>query len=421
MANGKKKSRKKLIVFLIIGVVVVSLVVLVFMGSGRETILTVQTEKIERKTITQIVTATGKIQPVTQVKINAEVSGEIIDLPVREGQRISKGQLLVRIKPDAYQAQFERAQASLAIAEANLVKAESEYKRSGELFEKKLVSESEMEISRASYQSARATHAQAQASVKEARETLGKTTIYSPMDGVVSQLLLELGERVSGSTFTQGTEIMTVADLSRMEARVDVGENDIVLVSLGDTAKVEVDAYSERELIGVVSQIANTAKSAGLGTQDQVINFEVRILLRTPDDVELRPGMSMSADIETATHRDVLAVPIQSVTVRIPKMEMKQEEAEEGGVRLANQAAPKEEKLDEVVFVVDEGTVKTVTVKRGLTSDTHVEVTGEGLEGKEVVAGPFKAINRELENGSKVKIENRNARRPGASASITQN
>jgi HlyD family secretion protein len=287
-----------------------------------------------------------------------------------------------------------------------------------ELFGKKLVSESEMEISRASYQSAKASHAQAQASVKEARETLGKTTIYSPMDGVVSQLLLELGERVSGSTFTQGTEIMTVADLSRMEARVDVGENDIVLVSLGDTARVEVDAYSDKKLIGVVSQIANTAKSAGLGTQDQVINFEVRILLKT-DKVELRPGMSMSADIETATHHNVLAVPIQSVTVRTPKME-KPEGSEEGAVRVANQGGRHEEKLDEVVFVIDEGKVQTVTVKRGLTSETHVEVTGEGLEGKEVVSGPFKAINRELENGTKVKVENRDAKGPGASASITQ-
>ncbi|MEX2190120.1 MAG: efflux RND transporter periplasmic adaptor subunit [Bacteroidota bacterium] len=420
MANGKKKSRKKLIVFLIIGVVVIGLGALVIMGSSRETILTVQTEKIDRKTITQIVTATGKIQPVTQVKINAEVSGEITDLPVREGQRISKGELLLRIKPDAYQAQFERAQASLAIGEANLIKAESEYKRMVELFEKKLVSESEMEISRANYQSAKASHAQAQASVKEARETLGKTTIYSPMEGVVSQLLLEQGERVSGSTFTQGTEIMTVADLSRMEARVDVGENDIVLVTLGDTARVDVDAYSDQELIGVVSQIANTAKSAGLGTQDQVINFEVRILLKTSDKVKLRPGMSMSADIETATHHDVLAVPIQSVTVRAPKMESNPEEPEEGSVRLANQGGRQEEKLDEVVFVIGEGKVETITVKRGLTSDTHVEVTGEGLEGKEVVSGPFKAINRELESGSKVKVENRDAKRPGATASITQ-
>jgi len=419
MANGKKKSKKKLIIFLIIGVVLLSLGALVIMGSGRENIISVQTEKVDRKTITQIVTATGKIQPETQVKINAEVSGEIIELTVREGQRVKKGQLLVRIKPDAYQAQYERAQASLAISGANLVKAESEYKRTTDLFAKKLVSEAEMEIARANYQSARASNAQAEASLKEARETLGKTTIYAPMDGVVSQLLLELGERVSGSTFTQGTEIMTVADLSRMEARVDVGENDIVMVNMGDTARVKVDAYSDKKITGVVSQIANTAKSTGVGSQDQVINFEVRILLNTPPEVELRPGMSMSADIETETHRDVLAVPIQSVTVRIPKKETASEDgSEEGGARLANQPRRQEEKLDEVVFVVEEGQAKTVVVKRGLTSDTHVEITGEGLEGKEVVSGPFKAINRELENEAKVKVENRGT--PSTGGSNTQ-
>ncbi|HEX9615635.1 MAG TPA: efflux RND transporter periplasmic adaptor subunit [Bacteroidota bacterium] len=420
MANGKQKSKKKLIVLLIIGAVVVTLVALVIMGSGRENIISVQTEKIERRTITQVVTATGKIQPETQVKINAEVSGEITELPVREGDRVKKGQLLVRIKPDAYQAQFERAQASLAISEANLVKAESEYKRTTELFEKKLVSESEMEISRAGYQSAKATNAQASASVKEARETLAKTTVYSPMDGVVSQLLLEVGERVSGSTFTQGTEIMTVADLSRMEARVDVGENDIVMVSLGDTARVDVDAYPDKKLLGVVSQIANTAKSTGLGSQDQVINFEVRILLETGPGVELRPGMSMSADIETETHRDVLAVPIQSVTIRMPKREMSSEADGGGGaVRMANQPKRQEEKLDEVVFVVEDGQAKSVVVKRGLTSETHVEVSGDGLEGKEVVSGPFKAINRELENEAKVKVENRNATKAGGT--VAQN
>ncbi|MEP0822300.1 MAG: efflux RND transporter periplasmic adaptor subunit [Ignavibacterium sp.] len=413
MANGKKNSRKKLIVFLILGALVITLVALVIMGSGRENIITVQTEKVDRRTITQIVTATGKIQPVTQVKINAEVSGEIVDLPVREGDRVKKGQLLVRIKPDAYQAQYERSQASLIIAESNLVRAEAEFKRASELYEKKLISDAEMDIARATYQSAKASHAQAQASLKESRETLAKTTIYSPMDGVVSQLLREVGERVSGSTFTQGTEIMTVADLARMEARVDVGENDIVLVSLGDTARVKVDAYSDSTFIGVVSQIANTAKTTGLGTQDQVINFEVRILLKTPAGVELRPGMSMTADIETETHHNVLAVPIQSVTVRAPKMEKKEEGEEgEGSVRIAGGVAREEQKLDEVVFVVEDGVAKTIVVNRGLTSDTHVEITSGDLEGKEVVSGPFKAINRELENGAKVKVENRAARRP---------
>lgn len=415
MANGKKSSRKKLIVFLIIGVVVATLAILVFMGSGRENIITVQTEKVERKTITQIVTATGKIQPVIQVKINAEVSGEIVELPVREGQRVSKGDLLVRIKPDAYQAQYERAQASLTMSEANLVKAEAEFNRGKELFDKKLISEAEMDIARASYQSAKASHVQAQASLKEARETLAKTGIYSPMDGVVSQLLRELGERVSGSTFTQGTEIMTVADLARMEARVDVGENDIVMVSVGDTARVKVDAYGDSVFVGVVSQIANTAKTTGLGTQDQVINFEVRILLKNVPGVELRPGMSMTADIETETRANVLAVPIQSVTVRAPKGEKKegQGESEEGAARPAGGMAREEQKLEEVVFVVADGQVKVVPVKRGLTSETHVEIVSGEVEGSEVVSGPFKAINRELEDGSKVKVETR----PGRAAS----
>lgn len=416
MATNGKKSKKKIIIFSIIGVVLVALVLLVILGSNRETVLTVQTEPIQKKTITQIVSATGKIQPVTQVKINAEVSGEIIELSVREGQRVKRGQLLVRIKPDAYQAGYERAQAALAINQANLNKAEAEHARVVELFAKKLVSDAEMDIAKANFQSAKAAYDQSSASVKEARETLAKTTVYSPMDGVVSQLISEIGERVSGSTFTQGTEMMTVADLSRMEARVDVGENDVVMVTVGDTARIEVDAYADRKLTGTVYQIANTAKSRGFGTQDEVVNFEVRILIHTPEDVRLRPGMSMTADIETETHQNVLAVPIQSVTVRMPKVATKPEEGQQGEARFDSGSRKKEEdKLDEVVFIVEEGAVKTVVVKRGLSNDAYVEVTGEGLEGKDVVSGPFKAINRDLENGAKVKVENKTGRQTGAS------
>ena len=417
--NGKKKSKKKIIVFSIIGVVVVVLVLLVILGSKKETVFTVQTEKIQKRTITQIVSATGKMQPVTQVKINAEVSGEIIDLPVREGQVVRKGQLLVRIKPDAYQAQLERAEAALAMNEANLVKAEAENKRVTGLYAKQLVSDAEMDIVKAGYQSAKASYSQSQASLKESRETVSKTAIYSPMDGVVSQRLAEIGQRASGSTFMAGTEIMTIADLSRMEARVDVGENDVVLVTVGDTARIEVDSYPDRKFVGTVTQIANTAKSRGLGTQDEVTNFEVRILVHTPEDVNFRPGMSMTADIETETHRDVLAVPIQSVTVRMPKEgEKKVEEPREGEARLdVNKAKKKEEeKLEEVVFLVADGAAKTVPVKRGLSDDTYVEVKGEKLDSAEVVSGPFKAINRDLENGSKVKVENKMAKRTGASA-----
>ncbi len=420
MANGNgKKSKKKIIILSIIGAVVLGLVALVFLGSKRENIITVQTEKVDKRTITQIVTATGKIQPEVMVKINAEVSGEIIELPVREGQRVSKGQLLVRIKPDAYQAQFERAQASIAVAEANLQKAEADYKRMSELYAKKLVSDAEMDISKATYQGSKASHDQAKASLKESRETLAKTSMFSPMDGVVSQLKSELAERVSGSTFTQGTEIMTVADLSRMEARVDVGENDVVMVSIGDTARVEVDAYPDRKFVGTVSRIANTAKSTGLGSQDQVTNFEVRILLNAPQGIYFRPGMSMAADIETETHHNVFSVPIQSVTVRMPKMEDKPEELKEGEAQLVMKKSrvKEEDKLEEVVFVVDNGTAKTVKVKRGISDDSYVEVFGENLDGKEIVSGPFKAINRELENESKVRVETKPTMRTGAVAS----
>ena len=418
MATNGKKSKMKLIIFSIIGVVLIVLVLLVILGSKRDTVLTIQTEKIQRRTITQLVSATGKIQPEVQVKINAEVSGEIITLAVREGQRVAKGQLLVHIKPDAYEAGMDRAQASMAMSEANLLKADAEYKRVSELFSKKLVSQSEMDIAKATYQSAKASSDQSAASLKESKVTFSKTTIYAPMDGIVSQLISELGERVSGSTFTQGTQIMTIADLSRMEARVDVGENDVVLVSVGDTAKVEVDSYPDRKFIGTVTQIANTARSRGLGTQDEVTNFEVRIRVLIPEGVHFRPGMSMAADVETQTRTNVLAVPIQSITVRAPKEEKKVEAPAEGEAKMSETKAKKkeEEKLDEVIFVVDNGKVKTVSVKRGLSDDAYYEVTGENIEGAEVVSGPFKAINRDLENGSVVKVENKKVTRTGASA-----
>ncbi len=419
--NGKSKSKKKIIVFSVIGVVIVAAVLLIIMGSNKETIVTIQTEPIAERTITQIVSATGKIQPETQVKINAEVSGEIVDLPVREGDRVRRGDLLVKIKPDAYQAQHERALASLRINQANLSKSEAEFKRVSELFSKDLVSQAEMDIAKASYESAKASFEQSQASVRESRETLDKTTIYSPMAGVVSQLNMELGQRVSGSTFTLGTDIMTVADLSRMEARVDVGENDIVMVSLNDTARIEIDAFPDREFIGLVSQIANTAKTTGLGSQDQVTEFEVRILVKTPEGTLLRPGMSMTADIETETRTGVLAVPIQSVTVRGKKVEEAEqhEEVGEGEAQFVESSSARrsDDEVEEVVFVVDEGKVKTVKVKRGISDDEYVEVSGEGLGGVEVVSGPFRAINRELQDGTKVKVDNKRRRTTGASVS----
>ena len=425
--NGKgMKSRKKLFIFSGIGVVIIALVLIVLLGSKRENVVTVQTEKAQRKSITQIVTASGKIQPETKVKINAEVSGEIIELPVKEGQHVRRGELLVRIKPDQYQAGVDRseavlasAKAGLALNSANLEKSKSEFKRAEELFQKKLMSDQEFiaaktsyQVAKSQYESAKAGVAQAQASLKDSKESLAKTSVYSPMIGIVSQLISELGERVSGSSFMQGTEIMTVADLAMMEARVDIGENDVVLISIGDTARIQVDAYPDRKLKGIVSEIANTAKTKGLGSQDEVTNFEVRIRV-LDKDVSLRPGMSMSADIETETRLNVLAVPIQSVTTRTPKMKegaktdsAAKDQKDAAAVDTKGSSMMMQEKPIEVVFVVENGKVKQVPVKRGISDETTVEIMDGISESVEIVSGSYKAINRELEDGVAVKVDN---------------
>ena len=396
MATNGKKSRKKIIIFL---------------GSKREPVIQVQVEKAQKRTLTQVVTATGKIFPEVQVKISPEVSGEIVSLPVKEGQRVSRGQLLMKIKPDVYEAQRDQFAAGLARAKADLTKSELEFRRIETLFEKGLVSESEFVGARAGYESSKASYAQSRASLNQAEENLRKTTVLSPMDGTVSQLNSELGERVLGTVQFQGTDVMTIADLSKMEARVDVSENDVILVSIGDTARISVDAFPDRKVNAIVYEIANTGRSKGLGTQEEVTNFTVK--MRVVDrEVALRPGMSMTADVETETKSGVLAVPIQSVTTRMPKPEMKEGEqgaAEGQGATAPPQqvatAARRQERPKEIVFVVENGVVKAVQVKRGISNDSHVEVTEGVTEGMEVVSGTYRAINRELEDGSKVRVE----------------
>ncbi len=412
MATNGKKSKKKLFIFSGIGLVAIIIAVIIFQGSRKEPIVAVQVEKIARRTITQVVTATGKIQPEVQVKISPEVSGEIVSLPVKEGQRVKKGDLLMKIKPDTYVAQRDQFAAGLLSAKASLSRTEPEFKRIEMLYQKGLVSESEYDQARAAFETSKASYAQARASLDQAEESLRKTTVLSPMDGTVSQLNSELGERVLGTQQFQGTDVMTIADLSRMEARVDVSETDVVLLSVGDTARINVDALPERKVNAIVYEIANTAKSKGLGTQEEVTNFEVKMRI-VDRDVILRPGMSMTADIETDTKANVLAVPIQSVTTRGPKAgDMKQGEGGEQNQEAAPVAAQNDGrkqkntfKPKEVVFVVSNGMVKAVPVKRGISNDSHVEKGVRLDEGKEVVSGSYKAINRELEDGSKVKVE----------------
>ena len=408
----KQKKKRKIIILSIIGLVIIAITIFVIYGRNKEVEIPVQTEKVKRNTITQTVTASGKIQPELQVKITAEVSGEITQLTVKEGQPVKIGELLVRIKPDQYQAQVDRVTAqlqstksSLALQKATLNKAESEFKRAKELYEKNLSSEQEFvsantskQIAISQYESALSGVKQAQATLKDANENLLKTTIYSPMTGVISSLKMQKGERVSGSGFMQGTEIMTVADLSSMEARVDVGENDIVLIAIGDTTKIEIDAISDVNFMGTVYEIANTAKTKGLGTQEEVTNFEVKIRINN-SNLSLRPGMSMTADIMTETRLNVITAPIQSVTSRKKKVK---ENAEEGN---SNDSPKDKTKPKEIVFVVKDGKVSTAEVTRGISDDEKVEIISGLKEGTEIVIGSFKAINKELEDGSKVKVE----------------
>lgn len=423
MAANGKKTKKRIIIFSIIGALAVMIGLIIFLGSRKETIVPVQVEKVSRHTITQVVTATGKIQPEVQVKISPEVSGEIVALPVKEGQKVKRGDLLMKIKPDVYVAQRNQYAAGLLSAQASVSRTEPEYRRIENLYKKGMVSEAEFDQARAAFETSKASYSQARASLDQAEEALRKTTIQAPMDGTVSQLNSELGERVLGTQQFQGTDVMTIADLSRMEARVDVSETDVVLLSVGDTARISVDAMPDQKVNAVVYEIANTAKSRGLGTQEEVTNFEVKMRILNKD-VVLRPGMSMTADIETETKKNVLAVPVQSVTTRGPKPEQQPGgPGGEGGEVVVAQGPGTRPKADarpkEVIFVFENGAVKSVPVKRGIANATHVEIVDGVSEGADVVSGSYKAISRELEDGTKVRVEEQKkppARAQGANA-----
>jgi len=423
MAKSNTKSKKKLFIFGGLGLLVIIFVIIAIAGGGKEDIIMVQTEKVEKRDITQIVTATGTIDPEFKVLITPEVTGEIIELPVKEGDSVKKGDLLIRIKGDQYQAQKDRLQATLEsskatlrIREAELNRLTLEFERVKELHKKTLVSNSELEIAESNFLSAEASYEQAQANVlqskaslREVLETLYKTTIYSPIDGTVTQLNVELAERVLGSGFSQGTNIMTVADLNNMEAVVEVDENDVILVSIGDTATIIVDAFGDREFKGIVTEIGNSAKSIGAGSQEQVVNFEVKIKL-TDLDSNLRPGMSCNTDIQTETVFNVVSVPIQCVTARDRYKKMGKGDDGDGKSEKNDRPKMKGKKKkrkgpQEVVFLVENGRTKMVGVTTGISNDNFIEIKS-GLEGGEdIVSGSYKAISRELEDGSKVRVE----------------
>jgi HlyD family secretion protein len=389
----------------------------------------VKVDKVVRRNLTETVVANGKIQPVTQVLISPEVAGEIIELPVVEGQRVRKGDLLLQIKPDTYRASRNSAEASYKFAlgsrsqaEAELEKAENDYRQHEELSKVKLIPSSTFVQYKTAYEVAKLRLAnsihqvdQAKFALDKAEEDLSKTTITAPIDGTITRLKSQLGERVLGTSFNMGTEMMTIAQLEEMEARVDIGEIDIVLIAVGQNVQLEVDAFKDRKFKGTVSAIANASKGSamgsgssmsGMGSQSQEApKFEVKI--RINDKEAFRPGMSVTAEIETRTRNDVLTVPIQSVTTRLPKsaQPIPGKSAEQTPLPVREPRKRDAVKTQEVVFTLENDRAKMVPVTIGISDSDHYEIVSGLTEGQTVISGSFKAISKDLEDGKKVKLE----------------
>lgn len=435
----------------------IGLVILLLVGAavaknkgwiGQPVGISVTADKVGRATIVEKVSASGKVQPVTEVKLAADVSGEITELFVKEGDSVTKGQLLARIRPDTYQAAVQMQSAGVSQQQANLAQARAAqgqleataaqtrltFERNRTLFEQKVIAQAEFEQSRAQYQSslkeidaarervraAQAAVSSAGASLTESQKNLNKTTLYAPVSGIVSKLAVERGERVVGAVQMSGTEMMRIANLRVMEVRVNVNENDITRVRLGDSSIVDVDAYASRnrKFRGVVTAIANTAKDAT--TLDAVTEFEVRIRLlnesyrdlvaQNPRAVPFRPGMTASVDIITNRKPNVLSVPLTAVTTRTAdqiagrKPKPKDPTRPKTGTEEEDKDKPKED-LKEVVFVIENGQVKPVPVQTGISDFDHIEILGGLTEGQQVVSGPFKAVSKTLKPNDKVVVK----------------
>lgn len=378
----------------------------------------VEISKIEPITIIETVAATGKIQPETEIKISFEVSGEIIELPIIEGQQVMKGDLLAKINPDLYQSGLQRSQASLqnirAVhnqTQATLKEAELNYNRSQTLFERGVISKAEWDRAVAAYETAKASNESAYfniqsalATVNEARDNLARTTIYAPINGTISKLGVELGERVVGSQQMAGTEILRVANLNNMEVEVDVNENDIVKVNIGDSAKVEVDAYLRREFKGLVTSIANSAEAAL--TADQVTNFKVkvRILPESYEDLvkdrpenfsPFRPGMTATVDIITNKRENVLGVPISSIVIKTDTSSTRQ--------TTASRDLLSTERF-ECIFIKSGDEAKLRVVETGIQDNRFIEITKGLEEGEEVIIGPYNTVTKSLKGGDKIEV-----------------
>ena len=426
-------KNNKLLKYLLIAAVI--LIVFAIIGKkagwfGGEVLIKVSVANPEKRTINELVTASGKVQPETEVKISPDVSGEIVELNFAEGDEVQKGDLLLKIKPDIYLSAIDRTVASVNSYKANYANSQSmleqvltkfnqtqkSFDRSKILWEQKTISEadfeaalsnyeitkSELEAAKKSVESSKYAVQSAEATLKEAEENLKKTTIYSPITGTISKLNVEKGERVVGTMQMPGTEILRIANLERMEVKVEVNENDIIKVKLNDTTFVEIDAYLGEKFIGVVTQIANSANVAGMSV-DQVTSFEVKILLLKDSYEHLknqgklnpfRPGMSASVDIQTNTKKGILSIPIQAVTTRIDSVEIKGELITE----------KENSELKEMVFVVVDDSVNLQPVITGIQDRRFIEILSGLSADDQIVVAPYSAISRKLKKGSKVSV-----------------
>lgn len=438
---------KKIYWILGIGTAILVLIIVMKVTEGTKPI-EVTLDKAKLRDVVEIVAATGKIQPETELKITSDVSGEITEMMVKEGESIKKGDLICRIKPDMYVSALDRvnasvnttkanlktAEAQLEQAKASLISAEASYKRNKKLLDQSAISQQEFDAIKAQYEGAKANVdaleagvnaskyniESSQASFKEASANLEKTYIYSPVDGTVYKMNVEKGERVQGVQGFQGTEILRLANLNEMEVSVEVNENDIIKVHRGDTALVEVDAYMNKKFKGIVTEVANSANTTGMSI-DQVTNFVVKIrliresyayLITDKNPVPFRPGMSASVEIQTLRVSKVVTVPIQAVTSRNKdSLIVKTNEEDNGDLEVKDEKEKIDEentkanqKITELIFVVKDGKVIQKEVVSGIQDNEFIQILSGITVGEEVISGPYSAVSRSLKNGSKIKV-----------------
>ena len=446
----KKKNNLLRNILIVAGIIIVVLVIGKKAGwFGDDSTIKVSTDKVSLQTITETVSASGKVQPEVEVKLSSDVSGEIVEMLVKEGDVVKKGQLLCKINPEIYISSFDRAvaglnstkagyessKARLDQAQSQLKKAETAYQRNKKMFEEKVISASDWEIVKSAYEVAKAEVEAAEqgvsgaqynvksgsASVREAKENLNKTDIFAPVDGTVSKISRKKGERVAGTSFTDGTEILRISNLQEMEVKADVGENDIIRIHLKDTALVEIDAYSPRKFKGIVTEIANTPNETVTGT-DNVTNFAVKIrILResyadlipadNPQYSPFRPGMSATVDIQTKKAVNVIAAPIKAVTTRDTAIHRSSKQVarrhDDGTVEKLEPENTNNAPVKEVVFVNENGVAKMRVVKTGIQDVNYMEIA-EGLKaGDELITDPYQAVSKKLNDGDKIKVVSR--------------